>query len=51
MALIFVDCEAPFGAGAPSVGDMTEFGAVEFKTKETFHGKDCSKETFEQSFP
>jgi hypothetical protein len=27
--LIVVDCEAPFGVGAPSVGDMTEFGAVE----------------------
>ena len=26
--LIVVDCEAPFGVGAPSVGDMTEFGAV-----------------------
>jgi hypothetical protein len=24
-----VDCEAPFGVGAPSVGDMTEFGAVD----------------------
>jgi hypothetical protein len=28
--LIVVDCEAPFGVGAPSVGDMTEFGAVDF---------------------
>jgi len=46
MALIFVDCEAPFGVGSPSVGDMTEFGAVQFKTKETFHGTDCTKETF-----
>lgn len=44
--LIFVDCEAPFGVGSPSVGDMTEFGAVEFKSKKTFHGRDCSKETF-----
>jgi len=26
---IVVDCEAPFGVGAPSVGDMTEFGAVD----------------------
>jgi len=48
MSLIFVDCEAPFGAGAPSVGDMTEFGAVDFKTKETFHGIGCSKEMFER---
>lgn len=46
MALIFVDCEAPFGKGSPSVADMTEFGAVEFETKRTFHGKDCSKKTF-----
>jgi hypothetical protein len=28
--LIVVDCEAPFGVGALSVGDMTEFGAVDF---------------------
>ena len=27
--LIVVDCVAPFGVGAPSVGDMTEFGAVD----------------------
>ena len=46
MSLIFVDCEAPFGVGSPSVGDMTEFGAVEFKSRKTFHGKDCSKQTF-----
>jgi hypothetical protein len=29
-----VDCEAPFGVGAPSVGDMTEFGAVDEKAKD-----------------
>ena len=29
MSLIFVDCEAPYGVGSPSVGGMTEFGAVE----------------------
>ena len=46
MSLIFVDCEAPFGVGAPSVGDMTEFGAVEYKTRVTFHGKDAKRETF-----
>lgn len=44
--LIFVDCEAPFGVGAPSTGDMTEFGAVHFDKMETFHGKDCTRETF-----
>ena len=46
MTLIFIDCEAPFGIGAPSVGDMTEFGAVEFDTRATFHGRDYSEETF-----
>ena len=43
MSLILVDCEAPFDVGSPAVGDMTEFGAVEFKTRETFHGRDCSR--------
>ena len=48
---IVVDCEAPFGVGAPSVGDMTEFGAVDVNALqggrvETFHGTDCSEETF-----
>ena len=49
--LIVVDCEAPFGVGSPSVGDMTEFGAVDLNAlregrTETFHGTDCSEETF-----
>ena len=49
--LIVVDCEAPFGVGAPSVGDMTEFGAVDVNALrdgrvETFHGTDCSEDTF-----
>ncbi len=49
--LIVVDCEAPFGVGAPSVGDMTEFGAVDVNAlreghEETFHGVDCTEETF-----
>jgi hypothetical protein len=35
--LIFVDCEA-YG-GAPSVGQLTEFGAVEFNSRNWFHGK------------
>lgn len=48
MGLILVDVEAPYGVGAPSVGDMTEFGAVVFKTRESFHGIDCSKETFDR---
>jgi hypothetical protein len=51
--LIVVDCEAPFGVGAPSVGDMTEFGAVDVNAlrdgrMETFHGVDCSEDTFRQ---
>lgn len=42
--LIVVDCEAPFGVGLPSVGDMPEFGAVDVNAlrdgrTETFHGK------------
>ena len=48
MTLIFVDCEAPMGVGAPSVGDMTEFGAVEFESRAWFHGLDCSRDTFKQ---
>jgi hypothetical protein len=36
MSLIFVDVEA-YG-GAPSVGKMTEFGAVEYQSRESFHG-------------
>lgn len=46
MSLIFVDCEAPFGVGSPAVGDMTKFGAVEFKTKRTFFGYGCTKDVF-----
>ena len=37
--LIFVDVEAHFNSPCPGVGDgMTEFGAVEFTTLESFHG-------------
>ncbi len=51
--LIVVDCEAPFGVGAPSVGDMMEFGAVDVNALqdgrvEAFHGTDCSEEMFRQ---
>lgn len=39
MALIFVDCEADFNSPCPGIGlGMTEFGAVEFKSKKTFYG-------------
>lgn len=34
--LIFVDCEA--WGGCPRTGQLTEFGAVEFTTRRTFHG-------------
>lgn len=47
MSLFFCDVEAPMGCGAPSVGHMTEFGAVNYDTNETFHGHDDSKETME----
>ena len=43
---VFVDCEAPPEKGAPSVADMTEFGAVEFESETSFYGHDCSAETF-----
>ena len=36
MSLIFVDCEA-WGA-CPATGQLTEFGAVDFYTRRTFHG-------------
>lgn len=42
--LIFVDCEAD--GPCPTVGKMTEFGAVDFKTMDTFYGKDDSRSTF-----
>jgi hypothetical protein len=36
MSLIFVDCESD--GPCPGKGELTEFGAVEFKTRKTFHG-------------
>jgi len=36
MGLIFVDCEA-YG-NAPEVGQLTEFGMVDYDTFDTFHG-------------
>jgi DNA polymerase III epsilon subunit-like protein len=36
MSLVFVDCEA--WGGAPEVGLLTEFGAVDFSSRKTFHG-------------
>lgn len=46
--LIFVDCE---GHGpAPTLNDDTlfEFGAVDYKSKQSFHGQSATKETFEK---
>lgn len=37
MGLVFVDVEA--WGGAPCVGAMTEFGAVDYKSRQTFHGQ------------
>lgn len=34
--LIFVDCEAT--GPCPGMGELTEFGAVEFSSRKTFHG-------------
>jgi len=36
MGLVFVDCEAT--GRSPASGVLTEFGAVDFSTRETFHG-------------
>ena len=36
MSLVFVDCEA-YG-GCPATGRLTEFGAVVYGTRESFHG-------------
>jgi hypothetical protein len=36
MGLVFVDCEAT--GLSPASGVLTEFGAVDFTTRETFHG-------------
>lgn len=47
MTYFLVDCEAPFGLGAPSVTDMTKFGAVELASRASFYGPDCAQRTFE----
>lgn len=36
MSLIFVDCEA--WGGCPRTGQLTEFGAVDYDDRRTFHG-------------
>jgi len=37
--LIVVEREVPFGVGAPSVGDMTEFGAVDVNVQHRKRGR------------
>lgn len=37
MGLIFVDCEAD--GPCPELGVLTEFGAVDYDSRKTFHGK------------
>lgn len=44
-ALIFVDTED--ANPEPDGWTLREFGAVDFDTRETFHGQDCTRETFE----
>lgn len=36
MSLIFVDCEA--WGGCPRTGQLTEFGAIDYDNRRTFHG-------------
>lgn len=43
LPLIFVDVE---GGQAPGHGEMTEFGAVDFNSRLTFHGRDNTITTF-----
>lgn len=48
MALILVDCEGHGPAPGPLHDPVLfEFGAVEFKTRKTFHGQRASTETFQ----
>jgi len=44
MTLVFVDCEA--SGPCPGMGELTEFGAVIYKTKKTFYGDMRMKTTF-----
>lgn len=43
MSIVIVDVEAGPAVGS---GDMREFGAVEYRTMRTFHGRDASRRTF-----
>lgn len=46
--LIFVDCEGKGPAPMLNDSEKFEFGAVEFKSRATFHGVGGTKETFEK---
>lgn len=49
MALIFVDCEGHGPAPGPlHDAESFEFGAVELKTKQTFHGEGATRDTFKR---
>lgn len=45
---IFVDCEQHEGKASPATGRLSEFGAVDLKTKLTFHGHDDSEQTLKE---
>jgi len=49
--LIFIDCEA--NGRCPGRGLMTEFGAVAYSTRETFHGSlvECENTSAQVEFP
>lgn len=46
--LIFVDCEGHGSAPTLNDAELFEFGAVEYKSKVTFHGHGANRETFEK---
>ena len=46
MTLILVDCEGHGPAAGLNDHEKFEFGAVEYETRETFHGHGGTKETF-----
>lgn len=48
MNLIFVDCEGHGPAPTLNDPDKFEFGAVEWKSRATFHGIGAKKKTFEK---
>lgn len=48
MSLIFVDVEGHGPAPMLNNAELFEFGAVEFKSKLTFHGRGATKKTFEE---